>query len=216
MSSLIRAIREVRIFQALLQLIRNPARTERVFDLSDLGTLQAGPDAIRAVVDGAMSDPRFVEQFEARFMPEPLRPERFKDFAPGTLGRAYYEHMTGSGLSPDFYPEIQMVKPEHYIAMRARHDHDIWHVVAGFDTSVEGEIGVQAFMLGQFPSGISLALMAAGFLHFARYRPNGVPELMNCVYEGYGRGKRMRPLLSENWETHWNKQLVDLREELCA
>lgn len=47
-----------------------------------------------------------------------------------------------------------------YGELRLSQTHDLWHVITGFDTTVVGEIGLQAFHLTQFPYPLASALTA--------------------------------------------------------
>lgn len=63
--------------------------------------------------------------------------------------------MTHNNLRADFFPKEEITALVKYVMMHARQLHDIWHVLAGYDTSVAGELALQGFYVGQIKSGVS-------------------------------------------------------------
>jgi ubiquinone biosynthesis protein Coq4 len=50
------------------------------------------------------------------------------------------------------------------VELRLSQTNDLWPVITGFDTTVTGEIGLQAFHLTQFPYPLGAVLMAQALL----------------------------------------------------
>eukprot|EP01133_Synstelium_polycarpum_P014227 gene14227-16786_t len=68
-----------------------------------------------------------------------------KDLPANTFGGAYYRFMTGHGYSSDERTEVRMIQDddEAYVMQRYREVHDFWHVLAGVETDVLGELAVK-------------------------------------------------------------------------
>lgn len=67
---------------------------------------------------------------------------------PGSFGYAYSQFMNSYGYSPAERPnQIQFLedKEQEYVLQRYRQVHDLWHVLVGLPTSVEGELAQKWF-----------------------------------------------------------------------
>ncbi|MFO0746565.1 MAG: Coq4 family protein [Myxococcota bacterium] len=170
---------------------------------------------------------RRVPGFLARFMAEPggaeLMAERpaidshgvdfdaLRKLPADTLGGAFARHLDDRGLSPDIFQAPPGVPPAiGYLAQRMRQSHDIWHVLTGYDTSVPGELALQAFTFAQtrMPGPALLAVTGA-----LRWWPEE-RGVFGLVARGYRRGKAARSLLAVRWEDLWAVPLATVRAEL--
>jgi ubiquinone biosynthesis protein Coq4 len=200
--------------KAFLGLLRNPTRTENIFKLSQLGISSPDQRSVLHLAEWAMRNDKFRVLYKERYLPELPTLEHLGTLARGTLGRELHQHLVKNGLKPGFFPSISIRSPIEYLSMRVRQTHDIWHVLCGYDTSVRGELALQAFDLGQMPSGLSALLLAGGILHTAKGSPESVQPLMHAVAEGYLRGTRAEVLLGERWEERLGEPLESLRVEM--
>ena len=55
------------------------------------------------------------------------------------------------GFEPNLYAEMTAESDAEYVELRLSQTHEPWQIVTGFDTSLVGKIGLQAFHLPQFP-----------------------------------------------------------------
>lgn len=85
------------------------------------------------------------------------RYQALEDAAPGTLGAAYFDFIRSRGLP---FPGEKGGAPELYFVA-----HDLTHILAGYDTDRDGEVGIIGFEAGFRRSGgldiILLALVQA-------------------------------------------------------
>jgi ubiquinone biosynthesis protein Coq4 len=207
-------IRDMKLGRAFFGLVKDPHATHQVFEMAELALSNPDQSGVDAIAGFVMSQPGFAEQYEAKYQPAPMLLEDLSDLPRGTLGREYYEHMSKNGLKPDFFPILEMNTPAKYMAMRGRQSHDVWHVLAGYDTSVQDEIALQAFTFAQTHSGISVSILSAGLLHYLKNHPAETQVLLEAIFEGYQRGKRARFLMTEKWEDRWAEPLESLRAKL--
>jgi ubiquinone biosynthesis protein COQ4 len=101
-----------------------------------------------------------------------------------------------------------------YVELRLSQTHDIWHTVTGFDTSVIGEIGLQAFHLPQFPYPLATMLVANSLMSSTLFGPEVLPPLMESIAKGWQMGKLAKPLFAQKWEEGWEKPLTQWQREL--
>jgi ubiquinone biosynthesis protein COQ4 len=103
-----------------------------------------------------------------------------------------------------------------YVRNHLRETHDIWHAVLGFDTSIAGELGVQAFYLAQIPTHFSVAILTGGLLNLVASE-NGLAAVdarMSAVAHGFQMGKRAKPLFGLDWPSLFSRDLTELRTDL--
>jgi|694.fasta_scaffold21293_10 ubiquinone biosynthesis protein Coq4 len=86
-----------------------------------------------------------------------------------------------------------------YGELRLSQTHDTWHVITGFDTSVNGEIGLQAFQLTQIPYPLASVLTAHALLSTTILEADQLQS---------------RPRFVQRWEEGWEKSLTPWRQEL--
>jgi ubiquinone biosynthesis protein COQ4 len=137
-------------------------------------------------------------------------------YAPGTLGNAYYKHMTDNGFDLEFYPPIKVVDDLSYLNLRVTQTHDIWHAVTGYGTDAVGEIGLQAFYLGQSGTdddGFAMLLISAACMYAVLKEQHITGTLIEAISEGYKLGKAAKSIHSAHWEEMWDKPLADIRAE---
>ena len=120
--------------------------------------------------------------------------------------------MKANGLRPDFYEEVAPRHRLHYLRLRMRQTHDIWHALSGFGTDEFGEVGLQGFYFAQFTNGQS-ALIGAGAMlkSLLRGRFGDLEKHIDAFCEGYCNGKRAESLLAVEWESLWTEDLEALR-----
>jgi ubiquinone biosynthesis protein Coq4 len=129
-----------------------------------------------------------------------------------TLGGAYGRHMLANNLRADFYDDVPPRHRMHYLRLRIRQTHDIWHVLTGLGTDEFDEVALQAFYSGQFPNSTGGIIAIAAFLKsILRGRFDELGKHMESFAEGYYAGKRSGSLIAVKWEEFWNEKLETLR-----
>jgi ubiquinone biosynthesis protein Coq4 len=100
------------------------------------------------------------------------------------------------------------------VELRLSQTHDLWHVITGFDTSVIGEIGLQAFHLSQFPYPLATMLVASSLMSMTLLEPEHLPPLIEAIAQGLQMGKTAKSLFAQKWEEGWEKPLTQWQAEL--
>ncbi len=84
----------IRLRLAFWRFVRDPTRTDRIFDVVDLSTsMPHNEPAIAAVEQEALGNPGFRSLWEARWVPRRLTIEDLLAYPEGSLGHAYHEHI---------------------------------------------------------------------------------------------------------------------------
>lgn len=109
----------------------------------------------------------------------------------GTLGNDLY----------NFLEQRNLPLLRHY----ARHD--IKHVLLGYDTSEEGEVCLQSFMLGT--GRVSFPVLATVVYGFAT-----MPEYWSKMKAAFRAGKQATPFHSWNWNDVVKENTITLRNRI--
>lgn len=104
--------------------------------------------------------------------------------------------------------------PLDYLNARILQCHDIWHIVAGYQTTALHEVAISAFQLAQFGHHYSSLFLGMALTRLAFERPEGGPILLETILTAWAHGRRTPPLLPVRWEAVWDKPLQEVRTRL--
>lgn len=205
----------LRSLYATFMLGRRPDQVKYVFMMGD----SQDNIAEHARTAGDMTDPFANPELEAlwqrRFRAERYDVDRLLQLPASTLGGAYARHMHARGFRPDFFDDVTPRHRMHFLRLRLRQTHDIWHVLAGFDTDEFGEVGLQGFYFAQFTNGQSALILAGAVLKsLLRGRFGELESHVDAFCEGYRTGRAACSLLAVEWEAIWAEDLDSLRRRL--
>jgi ubiquinone biosynthesis protein COQ4 len=194
-----------------VSLLRDPSATESVYDVED-GLRYT--KATQLSVEFVKRQPGVAALVSERYIAPPPNLEQLQQCPPDSLGFAYAKYITDAGFDPNFYRVLPIEDDVSYIFMRLRQTHDIWHLVAGFQTDVPGELGLKAFELAQTHRTMAAILLAGGLLATLLKVPEQLDALLESIATGYRIGSQAQPFLAQKWEQHWEKSLHQWRSEL--
>ncbi len=202
----------LRALYATFMLGKRPDQVKYVFMMGDAQDNIAEGARAR----GEITDPFAAAPLEAmwkeRFAAAGYDIDGLLRLSADTLGGAYARHMKANDLRPDFYKEVTPNHRMHYLRMRMRQTHDIWHVLSGFGTDEFGEGGLQGFYFAQFTNGQSALIASAAMLKSVlRGRFGDLEKHVDAFCEGYCNGKRAERLLEVRWEELWGESVHCLR-----
>lgn len=202
----------LRSLYATVMLARQPDQVKYVFMMGDAQDNIAESERVRGGIADPFASPELERLWQSHFHSPRYEVDDLLHLPAHTLGGAYARHMKANGLHPDFYEDTAARHRLHYLRLRMRQTHDIWHVLSGYGTDEFGEVGLQGFYFAQFTNGQS-ALIGAGAMlkSLLRGRFGDLEKHIDAFCEGYCNGKRADSLLAVKWEEVWSENLESLR-----
>lgn len=184
-------------------------------DFATIGRLIAATDdveCLQQIVAWLCQYPQAQFAFQKRLTMGDIDLQALHRLSPHTFGYAYAEHMLGNGLQPIKLPVSG--DDGNYVIAHLTETHDIWHIITGFDTTMVGEIKLQAFVTAQLRfSRFSLTMLAKNILKTAIEAVELTEERLDAIACGWRMGKQARPLFGVQWNTLWDMPLEQLRIE---
>jgi len=211
-------LQPIRAYKAFNRLIRDKEDTAQVFEIMKALTGQS-------VAKGYYKLLRTAEGGRQAFLGEELV-EKLKDrawlegFAPGTVGAAYRDFMGVRGFEPDGLVEIERKVVPHiddphpiaWYSRRLRDVHDIWHVLAGYETDALGEACVVSFSYAQTHQ-LGFAFIGLGAAREIHRENRNIPA-RKAVFEAWRNGRKAAWLPALDYEALFAEPLADARRRL--
>lgn len=194
-----------------ITLIRNPGRADATPDIED-GVVNI--KATKLAVEYVKTKPGVAEIIAERYVAPSPDMEALAKCPEGTLGYCFAKYIKDTGFDPNYYRAVKIEDDTTYIIHRLRQTHDIWHVVTGLGSDVNGELGLQAFCLAQIRIPLPIILLAGGLIRTLITAPDEIEHLLDRIAVGYRMGSRAKPFLAQKWEENWEKPISELRKEL--
>jgi ubiquinone biosynthesis protein Coq4 len=105
--------------------------------------------------------------------------------------------------------------PLDYLNVRILQCHDVWHTVAGYETTGLHEVAISGFQMGQFGHHYSSLFLAMVLTKVAFTQPfEGFGFLLDTILAAYRHGRETPPLLGVDWESIWDRPVEAIREGL--
>lgn len=195
-----------------VMLLRDPSKLDKVFTILD--SLE-GSDKAEEAAKEFVDNPAFDRVFNDKPGLTNIDLASLATMPEGTLGRIFADEFKARGLrAEDIQLRADDGTKQGYVFKHLRETHDVWHTVTGFDVDVPGELGLQAFYLAQFNSGLSMVILALGFLNTLFYAPADRIARVDAIARGWQMGRAAKPLFGVDWAARWNTPLESIREEL--
>lgn len=133
-----------------------------------------------------------------------------------SLGRALYDLWVQNGFDPEVLDREQIqlsaLPPALcYLNTRILQMHDVWHLVAGYETTALHEIAISAFQLAQFGHNYSAQFLATVAVITQRRTPAFLPVLLTLYCEAWRHGRGAPAFMGIEWEQHWHQPISELR-----
>ena len=138
------------------------------------------------------------------------------DCPPDSLGYALHRLILDNGYDPEVLARDDIGLGElphvlHYLNARILQMHEVWHLVAGYETTSAGEIAISGFQLAQFGHNYSSMFLAAVMTISTFKEPRGFNILMQIIFEGWQHGRQTPYMMDIDWEREWDSSLQDIR-----
>jgi len=138
--------------------------------------------------------------------------------APGTLGHALHCLILDNGYDPEVLKRDDIGLGDlphvlHYLNARILQMHEVWHLVAGYETTGTGEIAISAFQLAQFGHNYSSMFLAAAMAIGTFNDQRGFTVLMQIINEGWQHGRAAPVMMDIDWEAEWDTPVDEIRSK---
>jgi len=201
----------LKTLKGAVTLALDPSRADATPDIED-GMIRL--KAMQVAIDYVKAQPEIAEIVQDRYLAPPPDMAALAQLPAGTLGRCFADYIQATGFDPNYYRPLPITDDTSYILTRLRQTHDLWHLVTGLGSSVNGELGLQAFCLAQVRIPLPVLLIAGGLLKTLLNAPEELGELLEQIAIGYRMGAKAKPFLAQRWEDGWERPLQDWRQEL--
>lgn len=200
--------------RVFLRALFDSSRTDDLLTGEELTSVGRMPALVPVLA--ASDEGRAILRERPRLSTRTLDLTALRALPPGTLGRAYTDHLARHDLDPDALTTPVTRSDDalaNYLLERVRQTHDIWHTLLGLGTAGHEEVLVHAFQWPQLRMPYSALVVVFGALKHmlgeARFA-----LLRHALRDAHAAGSRAAPLLAVHWERHWSATLDDLRARL--
>ncbi|MCP9774902.1 Coq4 family protein [Cyanobium sp. WAJ14-Wanaka] len=195
--------------------------------LAAVGRSQGDLSCIADLVDHWIDTPQMVdclrrfrqvpggaELLDGRYPPLQPNIESLIQLPEGSLGHSYAALIRSLNYNPEFFRPRPVDTEGRWLTQRVATTHDIHHVVSGFGTSQEGEIGVLSITAAQIGFPAYVLLTSAGQLATFRFQTERFSQLSAAQAHGTAMARSASCLAAVRWEEGWDRPLADWRREL--
>ncbi|MGA1343915.1 MAG: Coq4 family protein [Hyphomonas sp.] len=153
-----------------------------------------------------------------RPLPEPVRLEEIAACPPGSLGRAFHDLIVENRFDLEVLDRnaiglSRLEKPLDYLNTRILQSHDLWHIIAGYETTSLHELAISAFQLAQFGHSYSAQFLAVSAATGALSPAFAWPVLMDTMMTAWVHGRETLPLMTLEWEQLWHLTPRQIRDQ---
>ena len=213
-------IRPLVALRAIRALIQNPDDTARVFDIIDALSGRSGErlyERFRTTEEGAQllaQRPDLLATLSDR--------ESLQALPQGSLGWTYAQFMGREQISADGLvgasmeggrgPDPDLPEERRWLGARLRDQHDLWHVVTGYNRDLIGEACLLSFTFAQTKNpGIGFIVLVAYLRASGEFR-----IVRKMILDALKRGRRSAWLPGQRWEDLLHRPLDEVREMLAV
>lgn len=166
--------------------------------------------------------PEFAAWLDACFVSD-WTLEKVAHCPPGSLGAAIYAFISGSGMNIDFMFRGAAGDDYTYLTKRRVQNHDIEHILTGFDTSDVGEIAlivanciaIYRYFSPELAHALTFQTMfltSTSVMRMACHYPSVVPAMLEGIALGVAMGNRQqRPIFMTRWEDWIDTPIEEVR-----
>jgi len=191
----------------------NPRRGDLI---AALGEATATPYFIYRLRDAMLASPtgRRILHDRPRISSKTLSMDYLRGLPANTVGRAYADWLDREGVSPDTRNSVKYIDDEEcaYVMQRYRECHDFYHALMGLPVMVEGEVALKAF---EFANTL-LPMTGLSMFAVTRLKPAERQRFFTIYLPwAISNGLRSKDVINVYWEEQLERDVEELRNELC-
>ena len=158
-----------------------------------------------------------VETAAARALPDLITLEMLAAEPEDSLARQFHDLIVANKFDLEVLDreEIglhELPKPLDYLNTRMLQAHDLWHIIAGYDTTALHEIAISAFQMAQFGHNYSAHFLSVVFGAASLGPGSGFVVAADTVFSAWRHGRETAPLILIDWENEWHRSADDIRQ----
>jgi ubiquinone biosynthesis protein Coq4 len=185
--------------------------TEAVVALAGL----VGPEAVMPNERAAYLYPGIEQVVRQSILPV-IDIETLATCPAGSIGHAFYRLIVDNSFDVEVLEREQLALTSLPPALRHTNTrilqtHDLWHIVAGYDTTALHEIGITAFQLAQFGHPYSAMFLPVTITSLATNAPAGLSIFLDTIADAWRHGRTTPPMLLIPWEDLWSLSVDEIR-----
>ena len=205
------------------ELIRTARNLRFLADIRDGNGLNSVADLIDNMIDSPQMDdclrrfrqvPGGAEMLDQRYPIFQPEMDQLMQLPTGSLGRTYAELLVQQKHDPYFFRKRPVGSENEWLTQRIASTHDIHHVVSGFSTTRQGEVGVLAVTSCQIGFPIFVLLSSAAILSNFRRRSEHFEAISAAVAHGMAMGRSCQCLAAVRWEEGLERSVQSWRDQL--
>jgi len=136
----------------------------------------------------------------------------------GSLVNDLYKMWVDNNFDPEVLDRegvgLSHLKPNNrYLNTRILQMHDVWHLVAGYQTTALHEIAISSFQLAQFGHNYSATFLAGILMITQTHRPEGFPFIIQTLAEAWTHGRETTPMMDIEWQDIWHHSIETIRTQ---
>ncbi|MFZ4811091.1 MAG: Coq4 family protein [Ilumatobacteraceae bacterium] len=205
---------------AFWELVLDPATGSDALDITTRTAALSGmvaPELQSLVADAALAYPGVTDAAD-QGMPIPFTLDALSRCPAGSLGSHIHSLIVDNGFDLEVLDRStlgfdDLIAPLGYLNSRILQCHDLWHQLAGYQTTILHEVAISGFQLGQFGHHYSSMFLAVTLTKASVARPEGVPLLLDTILSAWVHGRETPSLLGIPWEQVWDRTPDDIRAE---
>lgn len=176
-----------------------------------------GEEASERAVETAKTYPGVMEVLH-RPIPPKIEIQQIKNCPKKSLARQFHTLIDDN----DFDLEVldreaiglsELPKPLDYLNTRILQAHDLWHIVAGYETTALHEVAISSFQLAQFGHNYSAQFLSVAMAITAQAPPSAFPIFLDTVAAAWIHGRETPPMMAIPWEEEWQKSAKKIRQQ---
>ncbi|MGB0920257.1 MAG: Coq4 family protein [Alphaproteobacteria bacterium] len=187
--------------------------------------------APQEAIDKYQADFRAVPEMQDFVASEHFAPQvdlaQLKACPDGSLGRGYHDFLVNNGLEQNLATNYKMLHDLmkqggqldrmpaelQYAIIRGFQQHDIMHVITGYEATGDGEIALQAFCLAQLRFPYFSMWMSVVTARMTYLDPDMIIPIMDNISQGWQYGRTVKNIQLEKWEDKFDQPLAAIRRE---
>lgn len=171
----------------------------------------------RELAESAARQHSGADNAASKDVPPLLELSQLSDAPEGSLGHALYRMLVDNGYDAEVLDResigLSNLPPAaRYLNTRILQMHDVWHLVAGYQTTSLHEIAISSFQLAQFGHNYSGMFLATVCVMSQKNGTDAFNLMMQVIAESWVHGRQTPPLMAVAFETEWHNSIEEIRD----